>query len=74
MKYAIIPILKILWLLSIVIIATPVRWIYNLVFHFKLISIRYALTYGGVCMLDYSFKEYMETIFSKEATNDFINN
>ena len=72
MKYILIPVTKIITLLIVILLISPARWIFNLIFHFKLLSIKKTFTIDGEYMFDYTLKYWINDIFSKESTDNFL--
>lgn len=72
MKYILIPILKIITLLIVILLISPFRWVFNLFFHFKLLSIKKTFTIDNEYMFDYTLKYWISDIFSKESTDNFL--
>ena len=73
MKYVIVPICKIVGIL-VILIASPLRIIWNLFFNFKIISLEESISNDGEVILDNFFsKETIDYIFSKQATDEFLN-
>lgn len=72
MKYILIPILKIITLLIVILLISPLRWVFNLFFNFKLLSIKKTFTIDNEYMFDYTLKYWISDIFSKESTDNFL--
>ena len=77
MKYVIVPIIKILSILMVILIS-PLRLAWNLFFSFKWIGWNEALSVDGESILDTNIKQWLSIdfinlIFSKQATDKFLN-
>lgn len=72
MKYILIPVTKIITLLIVLFLISPARWIFHLIFHFKLLSIKKTFTIDNEYMFDYTLKYWISDIFSKESTDNFL--
>ena len=74
MKYIIIPILKLLTVPVKIFLGVPFRWLFYLIFHFRILNVRQSFTFYGECILDFTISDWIEGLFSKEATDYFLNN
>lgn len=72
MKYILIPILKIITLLIVILLILPARWVFSLIFSFKLLSIKKTFTIDDECVFDYTLRYWIHDIFSKESTDNFL--
>lgn len=72
MKYIIIPFVKILTVLILILIIAPCKWVFHLMFHFRWLSARKTFTFQHECIFDYTLLEWVKELFSKESTNNFL--